>query len=533
MSSNQERVRSSAERLSRRDVLKVAAGVAGAKVFASVAAAEAQTPAPAGTVKNAIIIVSDTMRRDALGCFGGAWIRTPKLDAFARRAVRMDQAFISSFPTVPCRNDILVGRHTFAYKPWEPIDDDAVAIQDILEKDGIRTALFVDTPHPFTPTFHYQRGFDVAHVNRGQEGDPWKDTPKDVKLPCDVKKLRSGKRVVTQYLRNVSGRDREEDYFVAETMRNAADWLTHGRKPGERFFLYVDTFDPHEPWDPPKPYADAYDPNYSGDEVIYPRYDYWREFLSEKELRHCRALYAGEASLVDNWIGHLLATIERLDLLKDTLVVVLTDHGFLFGEHGIIGKALIRDNKFQNCPLYPQISHIPMLVSFPGCQGGQRRRELVQTIDLMPTVLEFLGVSRPASVEGESMHGLLTGRGQWKRKLAVSSPTLYCKTMKTPNPTVVSSITDGRWMLLYGAQNAAVGGGQTSEVDSQRREQARLSQTPIAPQLFDIVADEACEKDRLRQDFGAARELHRQYAALLERLKIPEEYLRHFQTLAV
>lgn len=515
-----------ARRLSRREVLRAAAAVAGGGVLAR--AADTRPAASAPACRNAIVIVTDTMRRDALGCFGGDWVGTPNLDAFARCAVRMDRAFLSSFPTVPCRNDILVGRHSFAYKPWEPIDAGAITLPDILAAEGFQTAFFGDTPHPYTPNMKYQRGFDTVRLYRGQENDPLEREPETVKLPCDPKKLRAGKSVVTQYLRNVAKRQGEEDYFVAQTMRGAAEWLTETRRPDARFFLYVDTFDPHEPWDPPPSYLDAYDPGYRGEKVIYPRYEYWREFLSERELRHCRAMYAAEATLADRWIGVLLETIDREDLLDDTFVIVTTDHGFLFGEHGLIGKALIRNKVFQNVPLWPEICRIPMIVSFPGCPAGSRRAELVQHVDIAPTVLDFLGVAKPSFLEGRSMRPFLGGGGGG-RQVAIGSPTVWHKGMTAPNPTVISTITDGRWLLLYGAQTEGTAGAKTSEVDMQTRDAAVLDPSLMRPALHDIEADPACERNLLKDHPRRARELHAEYVATLDRLRVPPEQLAHFR----
>src|SRR5438045_1256252 len=72
--------------------------------------------------RNAIVIIADTFRRDALECFGGRWVQAPHLGAFARRAVRCPNAFLCSFPTVPTRHDVLTGRYTFTFKPWSPLD---------------------------------------------------------------------------------------------------------------------------------------------------------------------------------------------------------------------------------------------------------------------------------------------------------------------------------------------------------------------------------------------------------------------------
>ena len=164
---------------------------------------------------NVILIISDTLRRDALSCYGGSWIHTPHLDRFAEQAVIFDNAYISSFPTVPLRNDVLTGRYTFTYKPWSPLDDDAVTLQETLSKAGILTSLVVDTPHPFR-SYNYQRGFAAWQVIRGQENDSYRSAPRKVKLPCAAHKLRSPDVTMVKYLRNVARRQREEDYFVAQ-----------------------------------------------------------------------------------------------------------------------------------------------------------------------------------------------------------------------------------------------------------------------------------------------------------------------------
>src|SRR5437879_5280515 len=113
---------------------------------ATATAGRAAVPSPK---RNVILIISDTLRRDALGCFGGHWVQTPYLDAFAKTAVRCSNAYLCSFPTVPTRHDILTGRYTFTFKPWSPLDRDTITLQDVLRSAGVYTALVVDTPHPF------------------------------------------------------------------------------------------------------------------------------------------------------------------------------------------------------------------------------------------------------------------------------------------------------------------------------------------------------------------------------------------------
>jgi arylsulfatase A-like enzyme len=352
---------------SRRDFLKLGAAGLGASIMPTGPSRAATAPAGKKEdlrVDNVILIITDTMRRDAVSCYGSQWIHTPHLEAFAQKAVIFDNAYLSSFPTVPLRNDILTGRYTFTYKPWSPIDEDAVTLQETLGKEGIVTSLVADTPYPFAPGYNYQRGFAVWQVIRGQLNDPFRSAPRDPKLPCAANTLYGdpeGERT-KQYLRNVAHRQREEDYFVAQTMITAADWLEENHD-GRRFFLYVDTYDPHEPWDPPHYYVEPYDPGYNGEEVIAPRYDLWKEFLTEREHQHCRALYAGGVTMVDRWIGFLLDRIATLDLLKNTAIIVTSDHGYYLGEHRYTGKTLQRGDLMQWLPLYGEIARIPLLVS--------------------------------------------------------------------------------------------------------------------------------------------------------------------------
>src|SRR4029078_9525430 len=108
-----------------------------------------------------------------------------------------------------------------------------------LNPAGIVTGLVVDTPHPFTPGFNYQRGFQSWEVIRGQEGDRWKSAPREMPLPCQPHKLRSPNNTVVQYLRNVSHRRLEQDYFAPRTMRAAAEWIEENHR--SPFFLYAHT----------------------------------------------------------------------------------------------------------------------------------------------------------------------------------------------------------------------------------------------------------------------------------------------------
>jgi len=509
--------------VSRRQFLQGSAGIAGTLAADSVARGRLRS----NSSRNVILIISDTMRRDALGCFGGRWVQTPHLDAFAKRAVRCENAFICSFPTVPTRHDILTGQYTFTYKPWSPLDKDTVTLQDVLRQTGVYTALVVDTPHPFTTNYNYQRNFDFVQVNRGQEADPYRTEPIPVKIPCDPKKLRNGAKTVTQYLRNISDRKVEEDYSCARTLRGAANWLDKNYKR-QPFFLYVDTFDPHEPWDPPHSYVEKYDPGYKGEEVIYPRYERWRDFLTEAELKHCRALYAGEASMVDRWAGHLLEKIETLGLLENTLVLFIADHGFYLGEHGYIGKSYIRENKYQNLPLYSEVCRVPFLVHFPKCREGMAVRGLVQCVSLAATIVDFLGIKKPDLFVGPSLWPALQGKEEKVADVAISAPTLSTPEMKRPQPTNRASITDGRWLLIRGSAGLGDSDDKTASVDSQQRLVATLTGEKLAPELYNLDADPGCAKNVIGENREVADHLHRRFVDFLKNSPMRRDHLDYF-----
>lgn len=521
--------RNSGLRSSRRDFLKTSVGA-----LSGVAVSPLVTPvaprAAARDIENVILIISDTLRRDALSCYGGNWIETPHLDRFAQQAVIFENAYVSSFPTVPLRNDLITGRHTFTYKPWAPLDKDAITLQETLSKAGILTSLVADTPHPFAPGYNFQRGFAAWDVVRGQEVDPYRSAPREVKYPCGREKLRNPETTFVQYLRNVARRRREEDYFVAQTMSRAAEWLEENRD-GRRFFLYVDTFDPHEPWDPPRYYVERYDPGYEGEETVYPRYDFWKDFLTERELQHCRALYAGEVTLVDRWVGFLLDRIATLDLLENTAVIFVSDHGFYLGEHGYIGKSLLRGEAYQNLPLYPEVARIPLLMYFPGCQGGAHMKALAQPVDLTATVLDFLRVEKPPTLEGTSLAPLLQEQTASLKQIAISSPSLFQSADTPPSPADRASITDGEWLLIYGAQlKGTAAAGTTAALDSIIRKVEEV-QGAIRPELYHMERDPKCERNLIQEEKEVATRLHAALVEFLERMSYAADRLEYFRTL--
>ncbi|MCW4020263.1 MAG: sulfatase-like hydrolase/transferase [Candidatus Bathyarchaeota archaeon] len=473
---------------------------------------------------NVILIVSDTFRRDHLGCYGNEWIRTRNLDAFAERATVFDRAYTASYATVPHRHDIYTGRYTFTYSAWGPLPKNEMVLPQMLRQAGCVTQLIIDTPHMVRDGFNYDRGFDGWLWIRGQEGERLMTAPRKVELPCDPKKLRYGAARTAQYLREVSLRRFESDYFVAQTMTAAAKWLELNYDQHEKFFLQLDTFDPHEPWDPPRWYVDMYDPGYEGEEVIYPAY-LPCDYLTEEELNHCRALYAGEVTMVDRWIGLLLEKVDDLGLLENTAIIFTSDHGFYHGEHGVMGKSIKAHMANGSCPLYEEVAHVPLIAYLPGVGGGERCQALAQAPDLTATILELIDAKSPGTIQGKSLVPLLRGEDVAWRDFAVSSPTI----IRGPVSGQRITVTTRDWALICAGQvEAALRDNPGRWMNFERYEKVAGK---VENELYDLSKDPKQQNNVFDEERDVTEQLHSKLVEFLEKLGTNEEYLKYWRRL--
>ena len=476
---------------------------------------------------NIVLIVSDTLRRDRIGAYGCKWMHTPNMDRLAGQSHVFQDAYVASFPTVPNRKDLMTGRYCFTYDTWSPLGRDEVILAQCLRDAGYTTQMINDTPHISQNGFHFDRGFDGWIWVRGQENDRLRTDPAEVSYPCDPSKLRGGATgSARQHLRNAATWRHEQDHHCARTFREAADWLERNRRL-DNFFLYVDTFDPHEPWDPPRHYVDLYDPGYEGDQVTYPRYDF-ASYLSKAELKHAHALYCGEVTLVDRWVGHLLRRIEELGLADDTAVILTTDHGFYHGEHGLIGKAVIREKPRRvvlYTPLWQEVARVPLMIRLPKTRGGRRVRGYAQMTDLMPTILALAGLDVPPTCQGVSLVPLLRGERKSPRRAAISSACFVAG-----GDQVISTITMGRWSLVY-ASPAGGQGHSTAEIDMIQRRAEIFREVYRGPMLYDLKEDPQQKRNVFRKQMPIARRLHAEYVRQLEQLGTDESYVEPRRTL--
>ena len=213
---------------------------------------------------NVVVIMCDTLRRDHLGFYGAKSMHTPALDRLAEESVVFDRAYCSSFPTLPCRAELFTGRFVFPYLNWGPLPAREPVLSEVFAEAGYTSTMVTDNLPLCRPGYGYDRGFHSRIRIRGQWYDKFQPDTREFTWPCPPEKLQdSGNGRIHQYLRNVSIRRSEEDCFAPQVVREAVHWLeqNHDRGP---FFLYVDIFDPHEPWDPPAHYVDLYDPDGEG-----------------------------------------------------------------------------------------------------------------------------------------------------------------------------------------------------------------------------------------------------------------------------
>ena len=486
---------------------------------------------------NFITIVCDTLRRDHVSTYsaqplkwasGAEWtVNTPNFDRFAERACVFEDAYIGSFPTVPNRRELFTGRSVFTYAEWAPLPASEVVLSATLGNAGYTSMLIADTPHILQRGYHFDRGFTGWDWIRGQENDRLRTHPHDVELPASAEKLREPEQTMRQYLRNISHWREEADRFCPTTFSRACRWLeeNHNNQP---FFLHIDTFDPHEPWDPPQADIDHYDPGYRGDVVTYPVYGYWKEFMSPEELRHSHALYCGEVSMVDRWFGNILTTMDQLSLWENTALIVTSDHGFYFGEHEILGKSIIEPNgPARPYPLLSEVNRIPLIMHIPGLtKPGMRIGGYVQPQDLMPTFLDLADVEHPSLMNGLSMVPILAGQTESLRDFAVSSYSICSPIAGRPSTVVTPD-----WSLVLGspglseADTAPPTTASTDAIDSRRRSE-HPNTAALTPQLYNNITDPGMTHNVIDDHPGEAEELRNLYIDYIKSAGTATEYVK-------
>ena len=359
-------------------------------------------------IENVIFIMLDTLQFNYLGCYGNAQVKTPHLDRFARQGFLFENAYSEGLPTIPVRRALMTGRYTLPYGGWKPLTTDDTTVTDLLWCRPVQTALVYDTPPMRLPKYGYSRGFDYVRFCGGHELDheTFSEIPLDPAMkpedylgPSMLTKKPNGEydevaqallREVGCYLRQRQDWVDDGDSFIAVVAEEADSWLREKRDKKRPFLLWVDSFDPHEPWDSPSVWDKTpcpYDPDYDSNPIILAPWSEVEGVMTDRECEHIRALYAEKVTNTDKWIGRLFASLREQGLWDNTMIVVTSDHGQPMGK-GEHGHGIMR--KCRPWP-YEELVHIPLLIHVPGLEGGKRITTFVQNIDITATIVDALG----------------------------------------------------------------------------------------------------------------------------------------------
>ncbi len=301
---------------------------------------------------NVLLITLDTLRADHLSCFNPQSVPTPHIDALATRGVRFVQAVAQVPLTTPSHASIMTGTYPQVHKVRDiggfVLDKSVPTLASVAQGAGLETAAFVGAA---VLSHHYglNKGFETYNDDMGAKRD-------EGLLPGVVAEIR-GDAVTERVLEWLERRH--------EVSGRSAS--------GKNFFLWVHYYDPHFPYDPPMPF----------------------------KAKYSKDLYSGEVAFTDAQVGRLLQWLAGHGLNEKTLIVLMADHGESLGDHGEYTHGVF---------LYESTMHIPLIVAGPGIPQGQVVQQQVRSIDVMPTVADFLQVSPGDKVQGTSLMPLMIGQ---------------------------------------------------------------------------------------------------------------------------
>jgi arylsulfatase A-like enzyme len=360
---------------------------------------------------NVLLILADQFRFDCLGANGNRLIRTPNLDRLAAGAANFQRAFVQSPVCVPSRVSLLTGRYPHSHKNrvnYTPCDPREVFLQRMLQDAGYQTGS-VGKLHYFPPTPEHARstGFDRVQLDDGSGPlDEYSDYVKWRKthdpMAGTTRYLATAPKGKNPFRGAIPYEFTPVHWTGEESCRMLRDFASTPRP----FFLHCSFFKPHAPYTVPEPYDTMFDDvelplarKVTLEEIqklplpvqkqilrFNPQYD-----MDRTRLQWIYRSYYASVAMVDYEIGRILDELERSGRARDTIVIFSTDHGDQLLEHGLVDK-----NVFFEASV-----HVPLLVRFPGRLEPGKRNELTAMIDVVPSVLDFCGVTVPARVQGQ------------------------------------------------------------------------------------------------------------------------------------
>ena len=443
---------------------------------------------------NVLFIMCDQLRRDHLSCYGHPYLHTPNIDALARRGVRFANAFVNSGVCGPSRMSYYTGRYPSSHgTTWNrvPLQVNEWTLGDYLKPGGYDLWLAGKT-HVLADTEGMQRlmldgqselgaliargGFreidryDGHHEPHGESGypaylraqgydsdRPWHDYV--ISAIDEQGQVVSGWNMRHAHLpARVSEAHSETPYMTGQAMQFMQ---RQGSKP---WVLHLSYVKPHWPYMAPAPYHQLYTPEQClpvvRDEAeknnahpvvaAYRQHEESQSFSMDECIRKVRPAYQGLIKQVDDQLSRLFDFMVQKDLLKDTLVIFTADHGDFLGDHWLGEKELF----------YDAVQRVPLIVCDPRTAAdatrGSEQVGLVEAVDVLPTILDYLGL--PAAqhrLEGSSLMPLLHAEAGATGKTAVYSELDYSFRLarqlchKTPQQARAFSLRTARWRYVY------------------------------------------------------------------------------------
>lgn len=343
-----------------------------------------------------ILIIMDSLNRHYLKTYGFDKAVTPNLDRLAARGVVFDNHYAGSLPCMPARREMMTGRLNFLETPWGPIEpwDDCLPVE-LRRQKGTYCHMITDHYHYFHSGGEaYHTLFDSWELERGQEGDQWHPLVKTPEIPEFIGKNRRPYWVNREFF----DPEQEEAYPTPRCFMRGMEFLEKNGME-DNWHLHLEVFDPHEPFVCPKKYRDLYEDTWDG-----PYHFDWPPYREVQEgqdaVEHIRKSYAAVLTMADVWLGKFLDKMDEMNLWKDTVLILTTDHGHLLGEHGYWAKNYMFD--------YQELVHLPMILCTPETSYHHKRiAALTASMDLMPTLMDLHGAEIPAGVHGTSILPLL------------------------------------------------------------------------------------------------------------------------------
>ncbi len=409
---------------------------------------------------NIVLIIVDTLRYDHIAANGNPDVKTPNLDRLAARSWNFSRAFASSFPTIPHRTDVITGRYGAPFNPWKCLVTNVPTIPRVLAQHGYCSQLIHDTPHLVNGGHNFDSPFDAWTIVRGAEvdrswiSDSWAPLPNwgrdpvfdDIDMTME-QAIRSS-HALTPYVQTNRHRRKPEDWNAARLFLTAADFLRDNTTRDD-FFLWVDCFDPHEPWDAPPEFVKLYNPDPDYDGMIDPRAFHARLVakLPAQARERLASFYKAKVSHMDRWLGEFLDALDQTGLDRNTAIILTADHGTNIGDRG--------NNRFGKMgPPVENEAHVPFLLAVPGAGCGSSEA-IVQPQDVFATVLALADATPalPTDIESHDLMPIAQQGGPGPRALAVCGNNVGAWGKQGPNSVLFSAFDRG-WRLGFAANRA-------------------------------------------------------------------------------